>query len=160
MKQKIRCANPGCRRLFLPNPRVKNHRFCNKKGCQRFRKRCWQSQKMKDDPDYQENHRDSQQYWIEKNRDYWRRYRKQHPEYVQRNRLLQKERDKKRRLHHLAKMDASKQNLLAKPGSYYLIPARGNLAKMDTLSRKYFLIPDSYTFLAKKDPMDLSHFLS
>lgn len=152
MSQKIRCANPQCRRLFHPNPRVKNHRYCERKDCQRARKRSWQRQKMKDDPDYRDNHRDGQQSWIEQNRDYWRRYRSRHPQYVERNRLLQKERDRKRR--NLAKMDTSEQVYLVKPGSYYLIPAKGDLAKMDTLSHKYFLIPSSYTFLAKKDSMD------
>lgn len=160
MNQKIRCANPSCRRLFLPNPRVKNHRYCDKEACQRVRKRRWQRQKMKDDPDYRDNHRDSQQSWIENNPDYWRRYRSQHPEYVERNRLLQKERDRKRRIGDLAKMDASEQISLVKPGTYYLIPAKGNLAKMDTLSQKIFLIPSSYTFLAKKDSIDFSTFLS
>ena len=42
MNQKIRCANPNCRRLFLPDPRVKGQRYCNKKACQRVRKRQWQ----------------------------------------------------------------------------------------------------------------------
>ena len=152
MNQKIRCANPQCRRLFDPNPRVKNHRYCDKKDCQRARKRRWQRQKMKDDPDYRDDHRDGQQSWIEKNRDYWRRYRALHPDYVKRNRLLQRERDRKRQ--NLAKMDELEQISLVKPGSYYLIPAKGDLAKMDTLSQKYFLIPSSYPFLAKKDSMD------
>jgi hypothetical protein len=152
MNQKIRCANPQCRRLFDPNPRVKNHRYCDKKDCQRARKRRWQRQKMKDDPDYRDDHRDGQQSWIEKNRDYWRQYRALHPDYVKRNRLLQRERDRKRQ--NLAKMDELEQISLVKPGSYYLIPAKGDLAKMDTLSQKYFLIPSSYPFLAKKDSMD------
>ena len=160
MSQKIRCANPACRRLFLPNPHVSNHRYCNRKDCQRVRKRCWQRQKMKNDPDYQDNQREAPQCWMEQNRDYWRRYRSQHPEYVTRNRLLQRERDRRRRIGDLAKMDASEQISFVKPGSYYLIPAKGNLAKMDTSSHRYFLIPSSYPFLAKKDSMDFPVFLS
>ena len=152
MNQMIRCANAACRRLFLPNPHVKNHRYCSKKDCQRVRRRHWQRHKMKNDPDYRDNHRDGQQSWVERNRDYWRRYRALHPDYVKRNRLLQRERDRKRR--NLAKMDASEQISPLKPGSYYLIPAKGDLAKMDVLSQKYFLIPSGYTFLAKKDSMD------
>ena len=153
MSQKIRCANPHCRRLFHPNPRVKNHRYCDKRDCQRARKRRWQRQKMRDDPDYRDNHRAGQQAWLERNRDYWRRYRALHPEYVKRNRLFQKERDRKRQ--DLAKMDALGEISSVKPGSYYLIPAKGDLAKMDTLSRRYFLIPSAYPFLAKKDSMDV-----
>ena len=160
MSQKIRCANPTCRRLFLPNPHVHNHRYCNRKDCQRVRKRRWQRQKMKNDPEYRDNQRDAQQCWMEQNRDYWRRYRDHHPEYVKQNRLIQRERDRRRRIRDLAKMDASDEISLIKPGSYYLIPAKGNLAKMDTSSQRYFLIPSPYPNLAKKDPVDFSVFLS
>jgi hypothetical protein len=160
MSQKIRCVNPTCRRLFLPNPQVHNHQYCNRKDCQRVRKRRWQRQKMKNDPEYRDNQRDAQQCWMEQNRDYWRRYRDQHPEYVKRNRLLQRERDRRRRIRDLAKMDASDEISLIKPGSYYLIPAKGNLVKMDTSSQRYFLIPSCYPNLAKKDPVDFSVFLS
>ena len=143
MGQKIRCANPSCRRLFLPNPRVKNHRYCEKKDCQRARKRRWQRQRLKDDLLYQEDQRDAQQCWMEQNPHYWRHYRSQHPEYVKRNRLLQRERDRKRRMINLAKMDASQSIFPIKPGSYYLISAKDDLAKMDPLQFKYYLIPDT-----------------
>jgi len=152
MNHMIRCAH--CRRLILSNPRVKDQRYCSQKACQRARKTLWQRQKMATDPDYQLNQRDCQKDWKKRNHDYWRRYRSQHPGYITRNRLLQKHRDRRRRLHHLAKMDASEQIFAVKPGSYYLIPAKGHLAKMDTLSQKVFLIPTSYTDLAKKDSMD------
>ena len=102
MSQKIRCANRKCRRLLLPDPRVKNHRYCDKEGCQRIRRNRWQRQ---------------------------------------RNRLLQRERDQRRRPENLAKMDALNQESLVKAGSYYLIPGTADLAKMDTLSHKYLLIP-------------------
>jgi hypothetical protein len=55
-------------------------------------------------------------------------------------------------------MDALRGFSSVKPGSYYLIPAKGNLAKMDAISPKYFLIPKSYPFLAKKDSIDLSSY--
>ena len=158
MSQKNRCANPDCRRLFLPDPRVKNQRYCNRKGCRRFYKRQWQRRKLKDDPDYRDNQQRAKQGWQEKNRDYWRRYRDSHPDYVNRNRLLQKERDRKRQISHLAKMDTLTGFYSVKPGRYYLIPAKENLAKMDTISPKYLLIPETYPFLAKKDSIDLSAF--
>jgi hypothetical protein len=55
-------------------------------------------------------------------------------------------------------MDASRDICYVKPGSYYLISAKSNLAKMDPLSPKYFLIPQAYPNLAKKDSMDLRSF--
>jgi hypothetical protein len=65
---------------------------------------------------------------------------------------------RRRRLSDLAKMDPSRDISSVKPGSYYLISAKSNLAKMDPLSPKYFLIPQAYPFLAKKDSMDLRSF--
>jgi hypothetical protein len=158
MSQKIRCANPHCRRSFVRDPRVKDQRYCGKEECQRLRKRRWQHEKMKTDPDYRKNQQESQQCWLEQNRDYWRKYRANHPSYVERNRLLQKGRDQKRRRQMLAKMDASQEIYPVTPGTYYLLPAKGDLAKMDSISNKYFVIPHTYPFLAKKDSMDLRFF--
>jgi len=133
MIQKIRCANPNCRRLFVPDPRVRNHRYCGRKECRRFRKRRWQSEKMKTDPAYRKNQQESHQCWMEQNRDYPQRYRAKNPQYVTRNRLLQKFRDQKRR-------------------------DRRDLAKMDPISPRYFLIPNTCPLLAKKDSMDSTSF--
>jgi hypothetical protein len=155
MSQKIRCANPNCRRLFVPDPRVKTHRYCGRKECRRFRRRRWQSEKMKTDPDYRKNQQESHHCWMEQNRDYYQRYRAKNPQYVTRNRLLQKIRDQKRRdRSNLAKMDALTPLYAVKPGRYHLIPAKSDLAKMDSISLQYFLIPDTSPFLAKKDSMD------
>ncbi len=158
MNHMTRCAHR--RRLILSNPRVKDQRYCSQKACQRARKTLWQRQKMATDPDYQLNQRDCQKDWKRRTPGYWRRYRSQHPGSRARNRLLQKHRDRRRRLQHLAKMDALGEISPVKPGSYYLIPAKGDLAKMDALSHKYFLIPSAYPLLAKKDSMGLSSSLS
>lgn len=155
MTQKIRCSNHNCRRLFVPDTRVKNHRYCGRKECLRLRKRRWQSEKMKTDPDYRKNQQESHQCWMEQNRDYYQRYRTKNPQYVTRNRLLQKLRDQKRRdRRNLAKMDESNPLYPVKPGYYRLIPAKGDLAKMDSISPQYLLIPDTSPLLAKKDSMD------
>lgn len=142
MTQKIRCANPNCRRLFVPDPRVKNHQYCGRQECRRLRKRRWQSEKMKTDPDYRKNQQESRQAWVEQNPDYSQRYRAKNPDYIIRNRALQKRRDQKRRdRDNLAKMDASNHIYPVKPGFYHLIPARSDLAKMDSISPQYLLIP-------------------
>ncbi|NIN01186.1 MAG: hypothetical protein GTO24_24765 [candidate division Zixibacteria bacterium] len=117
MSLMIRCAH--CRSLFRPDPRVKNQRYCGKKACQRARKNLWQRQKMADDPDYKENQRDCHRSWLRHNPGYWRRYRSQHPEYVQRNRLLQKDRNTRRSPPgEIAKMDESEPFSSVKPGTY------------------------------------------
>lgn len=151
MNQK-RCQH--CQTVFLPNPRIKNQRYCNRPECQRARKAHWQKQKVRQDSDYQADHHDAQMNWLKRTPGYWKHYRAGHPSYVETNRLKQKARDQKRRLAHLAKMDALRPSFYVKPGSYFLIP---DLAKMDTFAQKIFIIPDSSTdwpILAKKDSID------
>lgn len=148
-----RCRH--CHTFFLPNPRVKTQRYCQRPECQRARKALWQKQKMHQDTDYQTTHREAQKNWMEQNPGYWKIYRAGHPAYIQKNRLQQQNRDRKRRLARLAKMDALRPFSFIKPGSYFLAP---DLAKMDTLAQKVFLIPDTSTdlsLLAKKDSIDL-----
>jgi hypothetical protein len=119
------------------NPRSKNQLYCGKKECQRARKRLWQKNKMATDPDYKANQRECNRAWREKNPHYWRGYRRNHPEYVQRNRLLQKARRGRRRV---AKMDASEKISFLKTGTYWLIPEDG-VAKMDAFAGKVLLVP-------------------
>ena len=71
-----------CGRLFNPNPRVKNQRYCSEKECQRAWKRLWQRRKLATDPDYKANQADSQKTWREKHPDYWREYRERNPDYA------------------------------------------------------------------------------
>jgi hypothetical protein len=140
MNRQLHCAH--CRCQFVPNPRVKTQRFCAATSCQKARKNQWQKHKMATDPDYQANQQDCQRAWHQRHPNYWRQYRQHRPNYGERNRLLQRHRDRKRRPKMLAKMDASTSLSFVKPGVYHLIPAVGEtLAKMDTLSQKCHLIP-------------------
>jgi hypothetical protein len=132
-----RCSHCGCR--LDVNPRVKNQGYCGKKECQRARKRSWQKKKMATDPDYRANQQECNKAWRGKNPDYWRNYRKNHPRYVERNRLLQKAR-RCRRNSCVAKMDASETDLFVSTGTYWLIPEDG-VAKMDAFARKVILVP-------------------
>jgi hypothetical protein len=143
MKPKNRCVQ--CRRLFIANPRVKNQKFCNRDTCQRARKSLWQRRKMATDADYRQNQKDSQKLWQTQHPDYWRQYRNRHPQYCERNCMLQKQRDGKRRAQHLAKMDTLKRLKSINPGTYYLIPCITSLAKMDALTQKINIIPEGYT---------------
>ena len=50
MKTENRCAH--CRQVFVPNPRVKNQKYCGRQICQNARKAKWQRQKMALDSGY------------------------------------------------------------------------------------------------------------
>ena len=131
-----------CQSVFLPNSRIKNQQYCSRPECQQARKTHWQREKVRQDPDYQADHRDAQKNWLKHHPDYWKNYRAQHPSYVQTNKRKQKKRDQKRRWKHLAKMDALIPFSFIKSGTYFIAP---DLAKMDGLAQKIFIIPASWT---------------
>jgi len=134
----LRCAH--CGRVVPANPRIKNQTHCDLEACRRDKKRLWQRQKMATDPDYQANQRECNKAWQERNPLYWQAYRKNHPEAAERNRIQQKERNRRRR--KIAKMDASDPPEV-KPGTYFLVPEEVGeqvIAKMDASVRKITLI--------------------
>lgn len=143
MIKKIRCANPACRCHFIPNPRVKNQKYCGKAACQRVRKTLWQRRKMKADPDYKQNQRDSHKNWLEEHPGYWKKYRERHPDYVKSNLKSQKTRDERRRRRDLANMDALNSESRVKAGCYYIVSGEATrLAKMDASYQKIHIILD------------------
>ncbi len=134
-----------CGKSFKPNPRVKNHRYCREKICQKARHARWQRLKMTEDPDYQENQARCHKEWRKRHPGYQGDYRRKHPDYVKRNRALQILRDAKRRKDRisklLVKMDSLKRGFYSRDaGLFRLIPQEDRLlVKMDSLIVK--LIP-------------------
>ena len=120
-----------CGNEFIPHPAVANQRYCRSADCQKARKKKWQKEKLKNDPDYKENQTAAQKAWCERNRHYWREYRKRNPRYREQNRLQQRKRDRQRRM--IAKMDELPAKSLVSPGRYRLVPLYGKVAKMDEL---------------------------
>ena len=137
MSLTIQCVH--CGRPFEPNPRVKNQRYCRDKDCQRARKRKWQKEKLLSDPDYQANQRDCQKQWHQRHPGYYKQYRDHHPQCKERNRLLQRYRNSRRRPHQvIATMDAFKAAQTRHPAVFYLLPL---IATMDALAQKVIIIP-------------------
>jgi len=125
-----RCA--ACGQPFRPRRQVPEQRFCAAKACQRERKRRWQRAKRARDPDYRLNQVQAHQRWSARHPQYWRGYRRDHPEYCQRNRDQQHERDRRRGQRRLAKMDVWTGESAIPSGTYQLTPVTpGGLAKMD-----------------------------
>ena len=121
---KRRCV--ACRAVFTVRAQVPEQRYCSASACQRERRRRWQREKRRSDPDYRENQKQAQQRWARNHREYWRHYRLEHPEYTATNRAKQRERDQRRREResapaarvNLAKSDASTPNSLTFSGTY------------------------------------------
>jgi hypothetical protein len=95
----------ACGRQFIPHLNSPRQVYCSKPACQRVRKRKWQQQKLKSDPDYAENQARAQQAWSTSHADYWRQYRQAHPDYANQNREMQTGRNARNRGKPIAKMD-------------------------------------------------------
>jgi len=134
-KVQRKCKACGCD--FPPRPQNPDQQFCSKLKCQRERKRRWQKHKRATDADYRDNQARAQRRWAQAHPDYWREYRRKHPDYAARNRAQQCERDRRRARRgreDLAKMDASSEKIPVPSGSYWLVPVTEHaspLAKMD-----------------------------
>jgi hypothetical protein len=107
---------------------------------------------MASDLAYRANQKQSQSDWQSRNAGYWKRYRAAHPEQADRNRDLQKVRNKRRHSCGvvkmdalvIAKMDASRSGKSSAgswlPGSFWLVPV---IAKMDAIKVILHRIPST-----------------
>ena len=124
----------GCRQEKLINPKLKgNQGYCGAVACQRARKAAWQKKKMASDPQYRADQIACLARWRKKRPldQYQSQYRSEHPDYVQKNRLSQRERNRKRDM--IVKMDALRNT---KSNICILTPLKmakhGKIVKMDT----------------------------
>ncbi len=145
------CA--ACGRAVRPRSHGDGSCYCGSAECRRERRRLWQRRKRRDDPDYRCNQARAQRNWAERHPQYWRDYRLAHPDYDERNRVQQRERDRRRRgavsaaeaavSADLAKMASTAPIPPVSSGFYRILPAAGeDLAKMDSWMVKI-------TFLSK-----------
>jgi len=132
------CLN--CYDFFLPSPRHKNQIYCMKPECRRAKKAAWKHTKIKADPQFRKEQHLSNQKWVNNNPGYWTDYRKRKPEKAERNRILQRIRNQRRRANKqqsgianpplIAKVDSSKPNKFGLIGQFWLVPV---IAKVDAL---------------------------
>jgi endogenous inhibitor of DNA gyrase (YacG/DUF329 family) len=120
-----------CGKLVPRNPRIKNQKYCCAKECQQARMRSWKNRQYKKNSKYHKRSLAGQKVWRSKYPayQYQRDYRKTHPEYVIRNRDLQRERNRKRQRDH-STMIVKTHALLLQPredGVYTLSKVKKNL---------------------------------
>jgi hypothetical protein len=148
--EKRRCG--ACRKLFHPRPQSPEQQFCSAAECQRERKRRWQKARRALDADYRDNDVQANRQWRSEHPGYWRGYRRNHPQYVNRNRRQQRERDRARRRDRvptaptpgLANEDASSLPYLLETGTYRMIPVtRSELANEHAWLVKISLVSGS-----------------
>ena len=118
------------------NTRNPDQSYCSRSECQRERRKLWQRERKLLDPTYRDAQAAAQKAWAERHGDYWRRYREQHPDYVDRNRTQQRARNSSQRSGPpIAKMDASPPTLPLPSGTYRLeLKNAEGVAKMDAFT--------------------------
>ena len=132
-----------CGRTFIPGRKTQH--YCSDPTCQRKRKNVWQKIKITNDPDYRAAQKDAQKQWHSNHTDYWKQYRAVNTAYTERNRQLQRERNKKSRRTSnamIAKMDATTSDL---SGTYCILPftsaSKELIAKMDIRVQLFTIQP-------------------
>lgn len=138
-----------CGDLFEGSPRHKNQICCRRKECRNAKKAAWQRYKLKIDPEYRANQKSSQKKWVKEHPGYWKKYRENHTEKAERNRIMQAIRNRRSRPNAIskndkiliAKMDASKPDRFEILGQFWMIPV---IAKMDALKINIIRIPECY----------------
>ena len=97
MTPTITCLQCGA--IVPRNPRVKKkQKYCSGIECQKLRRISWKKKAYAKDKSYRRKHLDTQATWRDQRpaHEYQKQYRASHPEYVKRNRELQRTRNKKR----------------------------------------------------------------
>jgi hypothetical protein len=139
------CLN--CYDFFLLSSRHKSQTYCMKPECRRAKKAAWKRTKMKTDPQFSREQHLSNKKWVNNNPGYWTDYRKRKPEKAERNCILQRIRNQRRRANKLAdppliaKVDASKPNKFGLIGQFWLVPV---IAKVDALKVNIVEITAAY----------------
>lgn len=135
-----RCAN--CNGEFRPRPQVPNQTYCPLPECQRKRHSRWEQKKRQTDPDYRDNQARAQQAWLERNPDYYRKYRDDHPGSTEHNRKRQRVRNQKRHAALIAKVDTSTPKYPLPSVRYLLTPVSDDgIAKMDAWTVEIVVLP-------------------
>ena len=116
MKSK-QCVN--CGKTFKPAPQATKQTYCNSMACQKERRKKWQTNKLKTDPDYKENQARAQKAWATRNHDYWRKYRESERDHeIQPAKVAQI--PTKRELSNKVKMDAQSSGIPFADGLFTL----------------------------------------
>jgi hypothetical protein len=117
------CA--ACGKLFVPRPQIPNQQFCSDHECQRERRRRTQAERRANKPATRVNDTQYRRDWRIKNPDYWKCYRATHPEYAERNRIQQRQRNK-----------AHKNSNIANEAVWPAHPFIGGLYQLSPVTRR------------------------
>jgi hypothetical protein len=92
---------PYCHTFFVPTPRGggKDQKVCKKPSCKKALKAESNARWRRANPYYWRNDYPRVKQWLDQHPAYLKQYRANHPEYVQKNRQAQKQRDQRKKAH-------------------------------------------------------------
>jgi hypothetical protein len=129
-----------CQQTFQTSKYQPQQTVCGQRLCQQRRRSEYRRRKLAADCEYRQVCRDSAHKWRERNRDYWKGYREQHPESVARNREQQQARDRRQRLLNLANNTSALDLKHSAAGVWLLNPGAGNLANNNSVPAQVWVI--------------------
>jgi hypothetical protein len=129
-----------CERSFQPSKFQPRQSVCGDTACQRRRRADYHRQKIAADPEYRQVCLDSPQKWRSRNPEYWRQYREQHPQAVERNRQQQHVRDQKQRLRDLANNNSAFDLKHSAAEIWLLGPGLQNLANNNSAPAQVWIL--------------------
>lgn len=135
MSRTITCHH--CGKIVPLNPRIKRQKYCSSLACQNARKRLF-DRRTTPSSKFKLLQQKRNKRWRDAcpAHEYQKRYRRSHPDYLKRNRELQRKRNKKRQKEHVP-MIVKTDTLLLQPlrdGMYISFKVRnGKIVKTDTL---------------------------
>jgi hypothetical protein len=128
-----------CHEIFQPSIYRPQQSVCSKPDCQRQRRSDYHRERIRKDVAYATDVRASQRKWRTAHPQYWKQYRKRHPESVERNRQQQQRRDRKRRVVNLAKMNLALDLKREASEVWFVGPVVKDLAKNNLAQSKVFI---------------------
>ena len=128
-----------CQQIFQPSIYRPRQGVCSQTDCQRQRRGDYHRERIRKDVAYAADVRASQRKWRASHPEYWKQYREQHPESVARNRKQQQQRDRKRRVVNLAKMNLAFDLKREASEVWFVGPVVKDLAKNNLAQSKVFI---------------------
>jgi hypothetical protein len=128
-----------CHQIFQPSIYRPQQSVCSRADCQRQRRHDYHRNRIRNDAAYAEDVRASQKKWRAAHPEYWKQYRDRHPESVAKNRKQQHQRDQKRRVVNLAKMNLAFDLKREASEVWFVGPVVKDLAKNNLARSKVFI---------------------
>ena len=128
-----------CQEIFQPSIYRPEQSVCSESACQRQRRSDHHRERIRNDAAYAEDVRASQKKWRAAHPEYWKQYRKRHPESVERNRKQQQQRDQRRHVMNLAKMNLALDLKREASEVWFVGPVVKDLAKNNLAQSKVFI---------------------